>query len=127
FYAWLVSLARGVIGNRAEYLEAKGRGKIRRIESLVDGGSDRMPFIDGISVSSLAARREDIVGLESALAALDPLQRKIVEQTVLMGATLSEVAAETGLPRSTVFDRLGSAMAELRRFTSNPRSSPKDP
>jgi RNA polymerase sigma factor (sigma-70 family) len=117
-YRWLVAIAGGVIGNRLHYVAAKRRGEVRHIESFAGGEAAWAPFDSRTSLSSLVARRDDLRAVERALAALDPQARRLVERTILDGATLNEVASECGLPRSTAWDLLSRALGDLRRLTA---------
>lgn len=119
FYRFTVSIARGILANRRAYLEAKGRGAVGHLESRFSGGGDRLGYDSRTSVASLVARREEIHTLDGALDTLDEDSRRIVELSILEGLSLSEVAATTGLKKSTVWDRLSRAMAELQRVAKS--------
>ena len=117
FYRWVVALAKGIISNRLKYVDSRGRGDVRHVESVVEGGADRGAFDSKTSLASLVARRDEIRQLDRAMGRLDDASRQLVERSVLEGATISELAQETGLARTTVWNQLASALSEIKRST----------
>jgi RNA polymerase sigma factor (sigma-70 family) len=109
-YGWLVALAEGLILDRARYLQAKGRGDARHVES---GGGVEPPAAV-TSVASRAARRETRARLADALARLPEPQRAVVHQHLIEGRPLSAVADALGVTKNAVWERLQRALERLR-------------
>ena len=115
FYPWLAALAMNTIRDRLKYLDAKGRGEVRSIES--SAGSDasgRAPIDPNKTAGSVVAAREQADRLTAALARLAPDVRDVVEKHVLEGLTLDEIAASAGIAKSTAWGRLRKGLATLR-------------
>lgn len=111
-YRWLTALARGTLSDRIKYLQAKGRGSVRHRESLPGGGPQ--PYDPATSVTKLAARRDELERVAKVLAVLEPKQRDVVERHLLGSQTLSEIAAELGISKNAVWERLHRGTARLR-------------
>ena len=117
FFAWLRTLARNEILDRVRYREAKGRDRVRHLESGADSASDgREPLSPMTTVRTLAVRHEEIERVHRAMEALAPEQAKLVELHTLEERTLRDIAAELDIPKSTVWDRLTRAMRRLREL-----------
>lgn len=110
FYGWLVAIARGVLGDRIKYLNAKGRQGVRHLESK----PGVQAFDPGTSLTKLIARREEFERACVALARLEPKRRQVVERHLLEAESLSQIAQALGISKSTAWERLHQGMAELR-------------
>lgn len=112
FHRWMVALARNIIGDRLRYLNAKGRDGGT---GFVSAASLASAIPDSItSISSQSARSEDAKSLEEAIAKLEPNIRKMVQLYYIEGQTLSLVAKECDRPRSSLWEDLKKALAQLR-------------
>lgn len=67
---------------------------------------------------------EQLMVLREALETLTPSQREVVWQCCVRARTESEVAAELGLSRSTVRNRLDGALVKLRAHFANREDDP---
>jgi RNA polymerase sigma-70 factor, ECF subfamily len=115
FYRWLAALALNTIRDRLKYVDAKGRGQVRSIESGVGSdGSGRPPIDPNTTAASVVAAREKAQQLTAALARLAPDLREVVESHVFEGLPLNEIAASAGIGKTTAWERLRRGLAELR-------------
>ena len=120
FYRWLVVLAQGAVADRVKYVVAKGRGNVRHLESFVDeapGQAD--PADPATSVSRRAARSEEFRRVEQALDGLEPRHREVVERYLLDGQSLATIAAELGVTKNAVWERLHRGTARLKAAMKN--------
>ncbi|MEW6747518.1 MAG: RNA polymerase sigma factor [Planctomycetota bacterium] len=118
FYRWLATLAIHAIHDRLRYLDAKGRGDVRHLESLADGNSESSlaPLDQATTAATLAANRERANRLGDALDKLPLELREVVERHVLEGSSFAEVAESLGICKTAVFERLGRGLRLLRRM-----------
>jgi RNA polymerase sigma factor (sigma-70 family) len=114
FYRWMARMAENVVGDRVRYLEAKGRGGVRHLESEWTGSNAREPFDTRTSIGRLAARREEVDLMERVLSELAPALRESVTLHYLEGLSLSEVAARIGTSKNAAWKRLRAALQALR-------------
>jgi RNA polymerase sigma-70 factor (ECF subfamily) len=117
FYRWLVALAEGVVRDRLKYVRAKGRDAVRHVES---NPARLEPAAEATSVAGRAARAEAHQRLAAALAALDEPSHALVRRHLLDGATLAELAAELGVTKNAVWERVQRALARLRDVLEPP-------
>ncbi len=114
-YRWLLSLADGVLADRARYLGAKGRAGVRHLESAHGPAGPAVdPPAPGTSVTRLAARREARRLVAAALEGLEPGQREVVERHLLGGQSLAEIARALGVTKNAVWERLRRGLVRLR-------------
>lgn len=114
FYRWLVALARGAAGDRRKYLGAKGRGLVVHLQTDADGHRAPPPPDPGLTVTRVVVQREELQRLLALLDALPQTQREVVERHLLAAASLSEIAAELGITKNAVWERLQRGLAALR-------------
>jgi len=110
-YRWLTALADGVLSDRRKYLDAARRPDLRHIESAGGAVEARDP---ATTISRRVARHEEWGRAADALSALEAEDRAVVERHLLQGQSVREIAAELGVGKSTVWDRLDRAMTRLR-------------
>jgi len=103
---WLMTIAR----TRAIDRLRAGRQFEERREPL-DAASSRPSQLANPEEASVTNERERLV--RSALEALGPDQRKVIELAYYFGLSHSEIAAETGQPLGTVKTRVRLGMARL--------------
>ncbi|WP_166442608.1 RNA polymerase sigma factor [Phragmitibacter flavus] len=80
------------------------------------GGKDRGLRVIS-EVKEMAAPVEDdrVVAARETMAAMEPLQREVLEMRFSYGLSYAETAAALGIPVGTVRSRLHHAVAEVRR------------
>lgn len=124
FYGWLVQIARHTIGGRNRYQRAKGRDRAESLERQTTSGRVAAPEVveSMTSIASRAARDEQVLRLQDALAGFSDERRRIVELSFLEGRPLRDVAETLALPKSTVWDQLRLAMRELKDIVGDDRS-----
>ena len=120
FYRSLVALVRGAAGDRRKYLGAKGRGAVVHLQTDADGRRPSPALDPGLTVTRVVAQREDLQRLLALLDALPPTQRAVVERHLLEAASLSEIAAELGVTKNAVWERLQRGLATLRAAMVTP-------
>ncbi len=113
FFAWLCTIVRHRIVDRARYVRTRQRPVPRGDAHVV--GDDREPLDPRTSVMSSAARRHDYEVVRNALDRLEPEQRRLIELYYLDELTIREIATQEGMARATAFDRLERAIGRLRR------------
>lgn len=118
-YRWLVSLARGAVLDRAKYLRAKGRDRVRHLDS--SAGTALAPRDPATSIPAAAARREEVARIDELLAVLSPAQREVVERHLLEARTLGEIADELGIAKNAVWERLRRGLARMRAVAEGRR------
>ena len=102
---WLCGIAR----NRAiDRLRARARG-VRTLEGVSVPPPPDTP-------EALASNSERTRDVRTALEALPPEQRELIERAYFAGSTQSEMAAELGLPLGTVKTRVRTGLQTLRRI-----------
>lgn len=116
FYRWLATLARHAISNRTRYLQAKGRGQVRHMESDLGPKGGREPLDPETSVSTLAERREAIERMHGVLIALSREHREVLELHLLEGLSFSQISTELGITKSTAWGRLEQGLARIKRL-----------
>ncbi len=105
--SWLIMMARSRALDR---LRARGRrqGRETTLDTTADAAStDRAP--DEAAYLEQASLR-----VKSAMAALAPEQREVIEMSFFSGLTHAELAERLGQPLGTVKTRIRSGMAKLR-------------
>ncbi len=112
--AWLLRIAR----NRAiDRLRAQRARRSVIVESSADSDDDivtvREPMTSG-RPETVLENHADLSALRSALAALPPDQRTLIEGAFFEGYTHSELAIRFSLPLGTVKTRIRSGLAALR-------------
>ena len=75
-------------------------------------------FISAEDTEGEAERREDMARLFSAMAALSPEQRELVEKVYFEEQKISDIAAEEGVDKSAVSHRLERIHKKLKKFLS---------
>ena len=106
FWGWLKALARSA---------ARDGGRQRqRYSALLERFSS---FVQGSQSQPQAAADEDTLRdlLDETLAALPLQERQMIEGKYLLGETVRELAARTGLTEKAVEARLGRLRQQLRR------------
>jgi RNA polymerase sigma factor (sigma-70 family) len=115
FHRWLVALARGAVADRRKYVEAKGRGTVRHLESTLQGAArPALPRELSSSISRIASHREEGARAAAALAALPDRYREVVETHLLEARSLREIGAQLGLTANAVWERLHRGLALMR-------------
>ena len=105
FWSWLKALARSAARDA-------GR-KERRYRALLE----RFALFRRAEIQAPEAPEQDSLGarLEEGLGELAPADRRLVEGKYLEGATVKELAAQTGLSEKAVESRLARLREQLRR------------
>ena len=62
-----------------------------------------------------AERREDMARLFSAMKALSPAQRELVEKVYFEGRKITDIAREEGVSKQSVHERVGRALKKLKK------------
>jgi len=105
--AWLLGIARNVCLSRWE-----ASGRRNRLEAVCD------PDVLGRNAAAPQGRRDELIGLESALAGLPERQRRAVLLRDWRGLSYDEVAEQLGVSRAaveTLIFRGRERLAELLR------------
>lgn len=104
FYAWMCKLAKfAALSNR--------KSKHRRMLGQGHSDAEIGTLLSTAGHADASAARE---ALHKAFVTLEPQDQALVVTHHLEGKTISEIAAEQGLPRSTVDSRHSRAMSVLR-------------
>ncbi len=104
-FSWLITIAR----TRAiDTLRAGRNEPANRKEELQHKSTDGL---DPEQAAILQAQRKVV---NTALAELQPEQRRVIELAYFFGMSHSEIAQETGEPLGTVKSRIRSGMIKLR-------------
>jgi len=114
FHAWLVAMARTAISDRLKYLDAKGRGDARHLESGIGSSTSRGALVDGRTTATrIVARSEEVENLNRALQELPDNERQIIEWHILEAKPLRTIAADLGMSKTTSWNRLQTAIQNL--------------
>ncbi|EOS27968.1 hypothetical protein IMSAGC002_02926 [Lachnospiraceae bacterium] len=62
-----------------------------------------------------AVRREDMARLYSAMEALSPSQRELVEKVYFEGRKITDIAREEGVTKQSVHERVERALKKLKK------------
>jgi RNA polymerase sigma factor (sigma-70 family) len=118
FRQWLFQAALHKLQNRRRFYRAECRDAGREVAPAAGSGSASAPawFAHGSSPSGRLMRREDLVCMEQALAALDESQRELIRWLRLEGRSHAEVAQRLGVTESHSRVLLARAMAKLGRL-----------
>ena len=75
-------------------------------------------FVSAEDTEGETERREDMARLYSAMEALSPSQRELVEKVYFEGRKITDIAAEEGVDKSAVSHRLGRIHKKLKKILS---------
>jgi RNA polymerase sigma-70 factor (ECF subfamily) len=107
--AWLMTIARSRAIDRLRSCRQEGQ-----CESPLDLASAEQSELASPEENSLLSERQRLV--RSAIAALSPEQREVIELAYYSGLSHSEIAAKLGQPLGTVKTRTRLAMIKLRQM-----------
>ncbi|HLQ37600.1 MAG TPA: RNA polymerase sigma factor [Planctomycetota bacterium] len=112
FYRWLTTIARHTAGDQRKFERAR-----RRMGTWFGCGSSALADVrdPATSIPRALMHQEQCARLLDALAAVPSTQRRVVELHVLEAQSLSEIAAQLGLTKNAVWERLHRGLTELRR------------
>lgn len=115
FAAWMFTMARRKIANRARDLQAGKRAPEREIEGLDEATLTELggEYARITTPSGRLLRREEIARLEAALDQLTPEQREVITLAHLAGLPRKEIAALLDRAEEAVRTQLHRAMARL--------------
>jgi len=120
FRQWLYQAALHKVQNRRRYYRADRRDVAREVVADQHASSSRSPwgvFLAHLSTpSQTLERREGLLQLERALAALTEPQREIIQLSRLEGLSHAVVAERLGVTESHSRVLLARAMARLARL-----------
>lgn len=128
FHRWLATLARCNLRDAIKALEADKRGGARCRRPYGEswgsggGGSPRLCDADA-DPSSRAERDEEVAALRSAIGALPPRYRRVVQSYDLHGDPVQSLAAELGRRPGAVFMIRARALRQLRERLLEPAES----
>lgn len=88
------------------------------------GGEEADSFVAEEGEADRTGDIEQLMALKEALATLTPGQREVIWQCCVRGQTENDVAAELGLSRSAVRNRLEGALAKLRAHFATREDDP---
>ena len=88
----------------------------RRHVSLDGMGYEGKLFISADDTEGEAERREDMARLFSAMEALSPTQRELVEKVYFEGHSCASIAAEEGVDKSAISHRLERIQKKLKKI-----------
>ena len=72
-------------------------------------------FASAEDTAGEAVRREDMVRLFSAMEALSPSQRELVEKVYFEGRKITDIAREEGVTKQSVHERVERALKKLKK------------
>ena len=72
-------------------------------------------FVSAEDTEGAAERREDMVRLFSAMEALSPAQRELVEKVYFEERKITDIAREEGVSKQSVHERVGRALKNLKK------------
>ena len=87
----------------------------RRHVSLDGMGYEGELFASADDTEGAAERREDMVRLFSAMKALSPAQRELVEKVYFEGRKIADIAREEGVSHVAIVRRLNRIFEKLRK------------
>lgn len=87
----------------------------RRHVSLDGMGYEGELFASAEDTEGEAERREDMARLFSAMEALSPAQRELVEKVYFEGRKITDIAAEEGVSHVAIVRRLNRIYEKLRK------------
>ena len=87
----------------------------RRHVSLDGMGYEGELFASADDTESEGERREDMARLFSAMEALSPAQRELVEKVYFEGRIITDIAREEGVSKQSVHERVGRALKKLKK------------
>lgn len=88
----------------------------RRHVSLDGMGYEGELFASADDTEGAAERREDMARLFSAMKALSPAQRELVEKVYFEGRSCASIAAEEGVDKSAISHRLKRIHKKLKKI-----------
>lgn len=115
FVAWMFTLARRKIANRARDLATQKRGGEREVLGLDENAIAELgaEYARISTPSGRLLRREEIARLEAALDRLTDEQREVITLAHLAGLSRKDIAAQLGRTEVAVRTQLHRAMARL--------------
>lgn len=115
FAAWVFTIARRKIANRASELQAQKRDAAREVPGLDEPAIAQLAqaYARISTPSGRLQRREEIEQLEVALDQLTPEQREVITMAHLAGLSRKEIGAHLGRSEDAVRTQLHRAMARL--------------
>ena len=87
----------------------------RRHVSLDGMEYEGEPFISEADTANEVERREDMARLFSAMEALSPTQRELVEKVYFEGRKITDIAREEGVSHVAIVRRLNRIFEKLRK------------
>ena len=72
-------------------------------------------FVSAEDTEGEAVRREDMARLYSAMEALSPSQRELVEKVYFEGRKITDIAREEGVTKQSVHERVERALKKLKK------------
>ena len=72
-------------------------------------------FVSAEDTEGAAEHREDMVRLFSAMEALSPAQRELVEKVYFEERKITDIAREEGVSKQSVHERVGRALKNLKK------------
>ena len=112
-FHWLATIAKGVVRDRRRYLKSACRSS-----GTVDpqsGSKDLLALLadDKSSVATRLQRTEQVRRIMTALGNLSELPRMVVLKHAIEGLSLSQIAHDLELSKSTVWDHLQRGLRQL--------------
>ena len=87
----------------------------RRHVSLDGMGYEGELFASADDTEGAAERREDMARLFSAMKALSPDQRELLEKVYFEERKITDIAREEGVSKQSVHERVGRALKKLKK------------
>ena len=95
--------------------ENNDRKETRRHFSLDGMDYEGEIFASAEDTEREAVRREDMARLYSAMEALSPSQRELVEKVYFEGRKITDIAREEGVTKQSVHERVERALKKLKK------------
>lgn len=120
FYGWVITITEHALSDRAKYLKAKGRREVKRLDTGVLRSLPPQVRRMATSISSRAARHEEVVRLSRAIDGLEPDLRAVIERQVVGTESLAETAEALGISKTTAWNRVQRGLEALREVLDPP-------
>ena len=95
--------------------ENNDQKETRRHVSLDSMDYEGELFASAEDTEGEAVRREDMARLYSAMEALSPSQRELVEKVYFEGRKITDIAREEGVTKQSVHERVERALKKLKK------------
>ena len=105
----------GILLDLDRQQENSDQKETRRHFSLNSMDYEGELFASAEDTEGEAVRREDMARLYSAMEALSPSQRELVEKVYFEGRKITDIAREEGVTKQSVHERVERALKKLKK------------